>query len=163
MSGLAAQPTAAAVGAACIGTVPVQPDVARASSATTGSVRHELSFGLLASRVRNRFQDQAFNYVGTGNILGTAIVPADPALTDANTDRDERSTELSVQDAVRWNDRLTTWIGARHTRLDRDSIRTDGSASREIADIVVFLSSARASNVTGAAWSADGGTVPIIV
>ena len=34
---------------------------------------------------------------------------------------------------------------------------------REIADIVVFLSSARASNVTGAAWSADGGTVPIIV
>jgi hypothetical protein len=28
---------------------------------------------------------------------------------------------------------------------------------------VVFLSSARASNVTGAAWSADGGTVPIIV
>jgi 3-oxoacyl-[acyl-carrier protein] reductase len=34
---------------------------------------------------------------------------------------------------------------------------------REIADIVVFLCSARASNVTGAAWSADGGTVPIIV
>jgi NAD(P)-dependent dehydrogenase (short-subunit alcohol dehydrogenase family) len=33
----------------------------------------------------------------------------------------------------------------------------------EIADIVVFLCSARASNVTGAAWSADGGTVPIIV
>jgi iron complex outermembrane receptor protein len=96
-------------------------------NATTGSVRHELSFGLLASRVRNRFQDQAFNYVGTGNILGTAIVPADPALTDANTDRDERSTELSVQDAIRWNDRLTTWVGARHTRLDRDSIRTDGS------------------------------------
>jgi len=34
---------------------------------------------------------------------------------------------------------------------------------REIADVVVFLCSARASNVTGAAWSADGGTVPIIV
>jgi 3-oxoacyl-[acyl-carrier protein] reductase len=34
---------------------------------------------------------------------------------------------------------------------------------REIADIVVFLCSARASNVTGAAWSADGGAVPIIV
>jgi 3-oxoacyl-[acyl-carrier protein] reductase len=34
---------------------------------------------------------------------------------------------------------------------------------REIADVVVFLCSARASNVTGAAWSADGGTVPIVI
>jgi 3-oxoacyl-[acyl-carrier protein] reductase len=34
---------------------------------------------------------------------------------------------------------------------------------REIADVVVFLCSARASDVTGAAWSADGGTVAIIV
>jgi 3-oxoacyl-[acyl-carrier protein] reductase len=33
----------------------------------------------------------------------------------------------------------------------------------EIAAIVVFLCSERASNVTGAAWSADGGAVPIIV
>jgi 3-oxoacyl-[acyl-carrier protein] reductase len=33
----------------------------------------------------------------------------------------------------------------------------------EIAAVVVFLSSERASYVTGAAWSADGGTVPIIV
>ena len=95
--------------------------------ATTGSVTHELSFGLLASRVRNRFQDQAYNYVGTGNIQGTAIVPADPALTDANTNRDERSTEFSVQDAIRWNDRFTTWVGARYTRIDRESVRTDGS------------------------------------
>jgi 3-oxoacyl-[acyl-carrier protein] reductase len=34
---------------------------------------------------------------------------------------------------------------------------------REIADVIVFLSSARASTVTGAAWSADGGAVAIIV
>jgi len=33
----------------------------------------------------------------------------------------------------------------------------------EIADVVVFLLSERASYVTGAAWSADGGTVPIII
>ena len=33
----------------------------------------------------------------------------------------------------------------------------------EIADVVVFLCSARASNVTGAAWSVDGGTVATIV
>jgi 3-oxoacyl-[acyl-carrier protein] reductase len=33
----------------------------------------------------------------------------------------------------------------------------------EIAAVIVFLCSGRASYVTGAAWSADGGTVPIIV
>ena len=33
----------------------------------------------------------------------------------------------------------------------------------EIAGVVAFLCSGRASYVTGAAWSADGGTVPIIV
>ncbi len=95
--------------------------------AMTGGVQHDLSFGLMASSVRNRFQDQAYNYVGTGNVEGTAIVPADPTLTDVNTNRDERSTELSAQDAIRWTSRFTTWFGARYTRFDRDSVRTDGS------------------------------------
>jgi 3-oxoacyl-[acyl-carrier protein] reductase len=33
----------------------------------------------------------------------------------------------------------------------------------EIAAVIVFLCSARSSYVTGAAWSADGGTVPVII
>src|SRR3954469_18244627 len=33
----------------------------------------------------------------------------------------------------------------------------------EIANVIVFLCSQRASNVTGAAWSADGGAVPVII
>ena len=33
----------------------------------------------------------------------------------------------------------------------------------EIASVVAFLCSERASYVTGAAWSADGGTVPVII
>ncbi len=33
----------------------------------------------------------------------------------------------------------------------------------EIADVIVFLCSARASYVTGAAWGVDGGTVPVII
>jgi 3-oxoacyl-[acyl-carrier protein] reductase len=35
--------------------------------------------------------------------------------------------------------------------------------AEEIADVVTFLCSERAGNVSGAAWSADGGTVAIIV
>jgi 3-oxoacyl-[acyl-carrier protein] reductase len=34
---------------------------------------------------------------------------------------------------------------------------------QEIASVIVFLCSERSSYVTGAAWSADGGTVPIIL
>jgi 3-oxoacyl-[acyl-carrier protein] reductase len=34
---------------------------------------------------------------------------------------------------------------------------------REVADVVVFLCSERASDVVGAAWSVDGGAVPLII
>jgi iron complex outermembrane receptor protein len=95
----------------------------------TGAVAHDLSIGLLAGKVRNRFEPYAFNWVGIGHIDGTAVVPEDPTLAFQSTNRDERTVELSLQDAVRWNDRFTTWLGVRHTRLHRESILTDGSAA----------------------------------
>ena len=85
----------------------------------TGGVSHDLSLGLLAGKLRNRFQPQAFNFVGTGNVDGTAVVPEDPTTATVVSDRDERSLELFAADAIRWNERLTTWVGLRHTRLDR--------------------------------------------
>jgi len=61
---------------------------------------------------------------------------------------------------------------AREKRISREQA-LDEQASKvplgrfaqpgEIADVVVFLCSERASTVTGAAWSADGGAVAIIV
>jgi NAD(P)-dependent dehydrogenase (short-subunit alcohol dehydrogenase family) len=67
------------------------------------------------------------------------------------------------------------WIadgGLAEQQGDRDEVLAKVAAGRpigrlaqpeEIAAVVVFLCSDRASYVTGAAWSADGGTVPIII
>jgi iron complex outermembrane recepter protein len=102
-------------------------DLSLSGTLQTGPLGHLLTTGVLRSNVRNRFQQQAFNFAGTGNITGTAITPAAPALTDENTNRDERSTEWYLRDALSVNEQLTAWLGLRHTQLKRQSVRTDGS------------------------------------
>ncbi len=93
----------------------------------TGAITHGLTAGLLHTRHKDRFNRQAFNYSGTGNIGGTLVTPAAPDLTDENTQRDERSTEAYLRDNMRLGSGWEAWIGLRHTRLDRSSVRTDGS------------------------------------
>jgi 3-oxoacyl-[acyl-carrier protein] reductase len=67
------------------------------------------------------------------------------------------------------------WLGAgglAEQQGERDAVLAKVGAGRplgrlaepeEIAAVIVFLCSERSSYVTGAAWSADGGTVPIIL
>ncbi|HWH82613.1 MAG TPA: TonB-dependent siderophore receptor, partial [Burkholderiaceae bacterium] len=95
----------------------------------TGALAHALTLGVQSSRVRNRFGGQAYNFVGTGNVDGSAVTPPDPAQVYTNTNRDERSTELYARDAINLTERLTAWLGVRHTRIQRDSVQTDGSAA----------------------------------
>jgi NAD(P)-dependent dehydrogenase (short-subunit alcohol dehydrogenase family) len=67
------------------------------------------------------------------------------------------------------------WLGAgglAEQQGERDAVLEKVAAGRplgrlaepeEIAAVIAFLCSERASYVTGSAWSADGGTVPIII
>jgi 3-oxoacyl-[acyl-carrier protein] reductase len=89
--------------------------------------------------------------------------------------------DLYAKDGIRCNavtpgpTATDAWIGKgglADQQGNRDEILAKVGAGRplgrlaepeEIAAVIVFLLSERASYVTGAAWSADGGTVPIII
>ncbi|MGH2934269.1 MAG: SDR family NAD(P)-dependent oxidoreductase [Gaiellaceae bacterium] len=89
--------------------------------------------------------------------------------------------DLYAKDGIRCNavtpgpTATATWLGdggLADQQGERDEVLAKVAAGRplgrlaepeEIAAVVVFLCSDRSSYVTGAAWSADGGTVPIII
>ena len=94
--------------------------------------------------------------------------------------------DLYARDGIRCNavtpgpTATDAWLGdgaladqqAKRSGKSRDEVLEAVGAGRplgrlaeadEIAAVIVFLCSDRASYVTGSAWSADGGTVPIIV
>jgi len=103
-------------------------DVTLHGAGATGSLAHEFSLGLQRTLVRNRFQADAFNFAGTGNVDGTLVVPPAPDMVQAQTNRDERSTEIALRDAVALGKSgATAWLGARHTQLARSATPTDGS------------------------------------
>lgn len=98
---------------------------------TLAGIEHRWTAGVLSTRYQARYGRQAYNWVGIGTIDGRAVVPADPALTDENTNRDERSTEWRLQDAMAIGPQWQLWAGLRHTRLERESVRTDGSRATD--------------------------------
>ncbi|MGQ3053702.1 MAG: TonB-dependent siderophore receptor [Roseateles sp.] len=102
-------------------------DISASGPAQLAGLRHDITVGALSSRFKSRFQRQAYNYAGNGNVDGSAVTTPQPDLTDQNTNRDERSNELYLRDRVALTADTTAWLGLRHTRLHRESVRTDGS------------------------------------
>jgi iron complex outermembrane recepter protein len=93
----------------------------------TGAVKHELKFGYLQRYYREEYEaKQAYNWVGTGNLYSPFTLAADPTPSDKNTLRASRSREVSVSDAMAWG-AWSLWLGLRHTTLQSESERTDGS------------------------------------
>jgi iron complex outermembrane receptor protein len=94
-------------------------DLSLAGGLQLAGMRHDLQGGVLFTRLKARFQGQAFNFVGVGRIDGSVVLPPDPTLGPGITNRDERSTEFYLRDAAHFSERWTGWLGLRHTRLDR--------------------------------------------
>jgi iron complex outermembrane recepter protein len=103
-------------------------DLSVSGAAATGPIGHAFQAGVLTSRYRGRFQDQVFDIAGTGRIDGSLETPPSAGFADANTNRDERNTELYLRDVMQLAPEWQLWAGLRHTRLDRSSVRTSPDA-----------------------------------
>ena len=102
-------------------------DALLAGTAVTGAVTHELRFGARRTRYTERFPPgQAFNFAGTTNVFAPVVLPEQPTADSPNTQSDLTSTELSASDVLRAGP-ASLWLGARWVRLDRASVRSDGS------------------------------------
>jgi iron complex outermembrane receptor protein len=104
--------------------------------AETFGLPHTLGFGVLESRFKTRTQPQIDDgtIVGSGTVDGATVtmLPTNPPLgLVSNTNRTERSTEFFAHDAIALTERITTWLGLRHTSIHRESSNTDGSIAAQ--------------------------------
>ncbi len=104
-------------------------DMALTGRATAAGLEHRVQAGVQFTRYRARFGGQVFDIAGTGRVDGGLVTPPSPGFVDTNTNRSERSSELYLRDAMRLSAQWSLWTGLRHSRLTRDSVRTDGSAA----------------------------------
>jgi iron complex outermembrane recepter protein len=89
------------------------------------------TFGVLQRTFSQRTQDQAYNYVGTGNLFQSSVFDAAPALSSAGTNLDERSREAYTNTHVQAGS-VTLFGGVRVAALHRASVRTDGTEATAV-------------------------------
>jgi iron complex outermembrane receptor protein len=96
----------------------------------TTSLNHTWNVGVMGWKTRERYQKQAYNYVGEGNVEGTASVPGNGALNDESTDRDADNLQVFASEAIKWS-KSTLWMGVSWNGINRSSVRTDGSRATD--------------------------------
>lgn len=106
-------------------------DLRLEGTARTGPFTHRGAAGVLFARFESRFGAQVFTSAldaagnpTVGTVDGRTVTFPNPVFADDGTNRDERSTEAYVRDAVALTERWSLWAGLRHTRLHRESVRT---------------------------------------
>ena len=116
-------------------------------------VSHTTRVGVAGRSIRTDLQPlQAYNYVGSTNIYGPVALPADPALTELNTDSRERALEGYATLQSNLTTSLQSFAGVRVARLDRSSERGDGSRAVAYEQTVT-------TPWAGLAWSPSAATM----
>lgn len=99
----------------------------------SGAFQHVLEFGYRGHLSQERFEAQAYNFAGIGNISGTAQVPANPSATDPSTNRDSAVSEIYLFNSTSWQ-QWRGWLGVQLSDIRRRSIRTDASRPTDIRE-----------------------------
>ena len=98
-----------------------------------GGIKHASSLGILRSLQSLSTQTAAYNPVGSGTVSGNTVIPIGDATPSwAMPNRQERTTELYARDAIQWNQDWASWLGLRHTQLNRHGVLTDGSQATNL-------------------------------
>ncbi len=136
--------------------------------------------------MRDRGRGVIVNVSSTSGKRPSTVMPHYSVTKAAVLSLSRLVADLYAKDGIRCNavtpgpTATDAWLGAggladqqaTRTGKERDEVLAAVGAGRplgrlaepeEIASVIAFLCSDRASYVTGAAWSADGGTVPIII
>lgn len=99
-------------------------------TAQWGGFRHQLSLGVTRSFQTVSAASAAYNGVGTGTVDGLTMIDEGNGTTrdSAMGNRREGATEWYARDAIQWGADWTSWLGVRHTKLNRTGFQSDGSA-----------------------------------
>ncbi len=84
------------------------------------------TFTIQDRQSEEKFQNQAYNYIGIGQSNGQFELPPDDRLLDPNTDRTSVNRQFSVHHQIEYQIWKSNW-GFKYNELNKNSIRTDSS------------------------------------